>query len=371
MIKTRWLVGLAAVATTGCAALLPTPAVRHAPPSAAATGAEPAIHGLRDVRGAIELHSRHSHDGTTPVSTIARLARAVDLDFIIITDHNTLAAKPEERLTGRPLVLVGSELSTSAGHLLALFIDQEVPHDQPVERIVEAVHAQGGLAFAAHPLWPKKPWTRWDLPIDGLEIFDFSTMLNEDATPWLLLKALVLPNPWFWRTTLQRPSAVLAHWDRQLATRPLVGISGHDTHAHAGLRPFLVDSFQSGFHLVSTHALATELTPRALADAIRRGRCYVGFDGVADPRPFLFAVQHRRGVGLMGDHIPWQPDLTAIVRVPRRGVITLYRDGKMVGRSHSVGARWVLEHPGVYRVEAFLGKRPWIFSNPIYVEATP
>lgn len=361
---------LFAIFVAGCAALIPTSATAPLTPTAPPS-AHPTLRGLLDVRGAIELHSEHSHDGTTPIAVIARLAQAADLDFIIVTDHNTLAGKAEEQRTGRPLVLVGSELSTEAGHLLALFITQEIPRDQPVEQIVAAVQAQGGLALAAHPLWPKKPWTRWDLPLDGMEIFDLSTALSDDSAGWLALKAAVLPNPWFWRTIVRRPTMVLSRWDRQLAIRPTVGIAGHDTHAHAGIKPFLVDSYASGFRLLATHLLVQDLTPEALAEALRQGRGYVAFDGLADPRPFVYGVRSPAEWARMGDHLRWEEELMALVQIPRRGTITLYRDGEPVGRTEGTEGRWTLKRPGVYRVELFLGAKPWIFSNPIYVDSPP
>lgn len=360
---------LTAVLLAGCAALLPTPAAR--PARADTPGhSPPALHGLIDARGAIELHSRHSHDGTTSIAEIARLAEVANLDFIFIADHNTLAGKPEERRSGQPLVLVGSELSTSAGHLLALFIEQEIPRDQPVETILEAIHAQGGLAIAAHPTWPKKPWTRWDLPLDGMEIFDFPTMLSAQAKSWVFLKTLALPNPVFWRTTLRRPKAALTLWDEQLAHRPLVGIAGHDTHAHAGIRPFIVDSYSSGFHAVTTHVWVEALNLKALYEGLRQRRCYVGFDGIADTRPFLFALSTPQGWALMGTQVRWQEGLTAVVELPRAARSVLYRNGAPMGEQSGHHAEWPVTQPGTYRVEVYLKNRLWILSNPIVLESS-
>lgn len=204
-----WIGLAAALLCAGCAAL-PTPPMptlplrrRPAPPPAAAT--HPSLEGLQDVRGAMELHSRHSHDGTMAISAIAKLAQAANLDFIIVTDHNHLNGKSEERRQGRPMVLVGSELSTTGGHLLALFIEKPVTNDQPVEQMIEAIHAQGGLAIVSDPASKKKPWTRWDLPIDGMAIFDLNNALMDDTIPWMLVKATALPNPMFWQTVRRRP----------------------------------------------------------------------------------------------------------------------------------------------------------------------
>ncbi|RMD98649.1 MAG: hypothetical protein D6814_07100, partial [Calditrichaeota bacterium] len=67
--------------------------------------------------GAIHIHSRHS-DGSGTLRTIARAARANHLDFIWLSDHNTLALKDSQNAIQQPLILVGSELSLRPGHLL-------------------------------------------------------------------------------------------------------------------------------------------------------------------------------------------------------------------------------------------------------------
>ena len=375
----RWsaiaAIAVAGLLCHGCAVLMPTPTrAPAAAPSApqrrpSVAGAHPALQGLQDARGALELHSRHSHDGTTPIPVIARLAELAGLDFIHITDHGTLAGHAEQRLTGRPLVFVGEELSTTDGHLLALFIANDVAANQPTERVIEQIHAQGGLAIVADPARPEHGWTRWDLPVDGLVIYDLNRALMADGIPWMLAKAAVLPNAVFWQTTRRRPAEALALWDHQLLQgRRLTGISGHDTHAHVGVTPLVVDSFQSGFRFAATHVLVPTLTPAALAENIRRGRCYVGVDGIGDPRPFVFALRHAQGWALMGDHVPWQAGLTAVIQLPRRGTVRLFHNGQALRSTVGTDIQWPIERPGIYRLEVSRKNRPWILSNPIYVD---
>ena len=78
------------------------------------------------------------------------------LDVIAITDHDTI----EGALRARDLaaqrsyrfeVIVGEEISTREGHLLALFLEKPIPPDLSIERSIELVHEQGGLAIVAHP----------------------------------------------------------------------------------------------------------------------------------------------------------------------------------------------------------------------------
>jgi hypothetical protein len=51
-------------------------------------------------------------------------------------------------------VVVGEEITTRGGHLLALFLEERVRPLQSLRATIADVHEQGGLAIAAHPLAP-------------------------------------------------------------------------------------------------------------------------------------------------------------------------------------------------------------------------
>ncbi len=51
-------------------------------------------------------------------------------------------------------MVVGEEVSTRGGHLLALFIEEPVPPLRSLRESIALVHEQGGLAIPAHPLFP-------------------------------------------------------------------------------------------------------------------------------------------------------------------------------------------------------------------------
>src|SRR3990167_7771314 len=49
-------------------------------------------------------------------------------------------------------VIAGMEVTAIEGHVIALWVEEPLPSLRPVEEVLEAVHRQGGLAVAAHPL---------------------------------------------------------------------------------------------------------------------------------------------------------------------------------------------------------------------------
>jgi len=80
-----------------------------------------------------------------------------DLTLIAITDHDEISGAHEarERAAQRNYhfeVVVGTEVTTRHGHLLALFIERALPMFQSVERTIEEVHAQGGICIVPHPM---------------------------------------------------------------------------------------------------------------------------------------------------------------------------------------------------------------------------
>lgn len=110
-------------------------------------------------RGKADLHMHSTYsDGIGTIEEIFdHVQNKTDLDVIAITDHDAI----EGSLRARDLwskgsyhfdFVVGEEVSTNEGHLLGLFIEKRIPSGLSVERSIDLIHEQGGLAVIAHPL---------------------------------------------------------------------------------------------------------------------------------------------------------------------------------------------------------------------------
>jgi predicted metal-dependent phosphoesterase TrpH len=116
---------------------------------------EPARRGRAD----LHIHTVAS-DGTATVGAILdHVERATDLDVIAITDHERIDAAVAGRAMAvdrglRVEVIVGEEVTTLGGHLVALFIDRRIRPFRSLRSTIAAVHEAGGLAIPAHPLVP-------------------------------------------------------------------------------------------------------------------------------------------------------------------------------------------------------------------------
>jgi len=112
-------------------------------------------HGRAD----LHIHTLAS-DGICGVEEILAFAvERTQLDVIAIADHERVDAAHAARAIARardlPLeVVIGEEVTTRGGHLLALFIEEAIPPLRSLRESIGLVHEQGGLAIPAHPLFP-------------------------------------------------------------------------------------------------------------------------------------------------------------------------------------------------------------------------
>src|SRR2546421_7869512 len=110
-------------------------------------------------RADLHMHSTYSDGLATIEQILHRVQHYTNLDVIALTDHDVI----EGSLKARDLwakgnyrfdFIVGEEISTREGHMLALFVEKRIQPGLSMERSIDLVHDQGGLAIVAHPLNP-------------------------------------------------------------------------------------------------------------------------------------------------------------------------------------------------------------------------
>ena len=136
----------------------------------------------------LHIHTLSSDGLNSPQEILEYVEENTNLDVIAITDHDDT----EGALRARELwqqgdysfdVVVGEEITTLSGHLLALDIKTCIRMFQPLERTIAEIHDQGGLAVVPHPLaWYSSGLRRWRIEsimaqpdhvhFDGIETFN-------------------------------------------------------------------------------------------------------------------------------------------------------------------------------------------------------
>jgi len=99
------------------------------------------------------VHTNYSDDSDSPPEAIVASARNAGIGCVTITDHDTIAgAQAVRALAGPDLqVIIGEEVSTTEGHLIGLFLTEEIEPGLSPRRTAELIRRQGGLVVVPHP----------------------------------------------------------------------------------------------------------------------------------------------------------------------------------------------------------------------------
>ena len=120
----------------------------------------------------LHVHTYHSPDALSSIKGVLKRAKGRQLDIIGITDHDTIhgAKKAKELAPEFGIeVVIGEEITAKEGGLIALFIQEKISPNRPVEETVREIHQQGGLAIVPHP----DNWLPGGIPFDVImKVFD-------------------------------------------------------------------------------------------------------------------------------------------------------------------------------------------------------
>ncbi|ODS31427.1 MAG: hypothetical protein SCARUB_03441 [Candidatus Scalindua rubra] len=345
---------------------------------------------LKDYKGACHIHTEYS-DGSIRISDVITSAQITGLDFVILSDHNTFLPKYDgwEGWHDNLLVIIGMEVSPRReGHFLALdtrpftdnYDDSQKYRDMTSRDCLDDVVNNGGAAFIVHPFGKRKisfsivleAWRHWEHNgFVGIEIWSYLHDWIDD---------LKLSNLWHFykhpNLQIKGPDPkLLSLWDRLGQKRKVVGISGLDAHYRKipfAKRPFF--TYEELFKTIRTHVLIDrELVKsneaiRFICDAHKEGRCYVSFDLLADATGFNFVADSGDRIYYMGDEVfNIKKKIHFSIKSPHQATIKLLRNGKIYKECEGTSLESLSTKKGVFRVEAYIENRPWVFTNPIYV----
>ena len=328
-----------------------------------------------EIRGAYHIHTIFSDGRKTP-ERIAEIASRSSLDFIILIDHgapNLEILKAAGWKKG-VLVLAGSELSVSRGHLVALgYQPPASPFSQNAEKAAYQIKDLDGLSIIAHP-YSKVSWS-WGESVgyNGIEIINANTMLKYNAISLIpLWPALLIKPDYLLLKMLKRPQNNLQKWDEMNQVHPTFGFYSVDAHLfYSSLLPLLQ------LHILLKKPLSSEFeqAERQVLQALRQGRFYNAIDTAARADGFRFWAQHGQKKIPMGGRTSLDPLATLHIQAafPFASETHLIHDGKTIITSTEETIVYRPVEEGCYRAEVYLKERtplhqgiPWILSNPIF-----
>ena len=285
-----------------------------------------------------ELHSHSSHsDGKHEMADIADRAARAGLDFLALTDHNTMSAHPVP--TGAPVIIVpGFELTTFHGHHPVYGLAEMVPWHRDGQvlalgEIAPHMRAAGGLIGIAHPFVPGDPLCTGCRMVEGLPPESFDLM-----------------EVWYrrWSSPGSDNQAGYELWNRLWASgHRKTAVAARDWHGPEQEGPF-------PGALPLTGVFAADATPAAIVEGLRSGRVILS-------RGPIVEVSASGGALAVG-----------VERLTEPAELRLFRSGSLFA-TRPVSGDGLLEvglpGAGYYRAELWQSQdEPLVITNHVVVE---
>ena len=130
------------------------------------------------IKAEFHCHTIYSGDSSNRLDALIRAARELGLERMAVTDHNTIKGALRAKALAPELVVVGEEVLTERGELIAYYVEEEVPKGLTVSETLKRLKAQGAFISIPHPFDLRRHGWQVDelielLPeVDALEVFN-------------------------------------------------------------------------------------------------------------------------------------------------------------------------------------------------------
>jgi MYXO-CTERM domain-containing protein len=326
--------------------------------------------GARWYAGDFHVHSSESGDATATFDQIRDLARVRGIDFVNLSDHNTVSqhalVSAYQEGVDDVLFLRGSEVTTYGGHGNTVgnrsYIEHHIGRDgHSIQALLDRVEDDGALFIVNHP----------KLDIGNC----IGCGWSYEDTPWDKVTAIELHTGTYLAVTAftQR---VLVMWDDLLDQgHRLTGTGGSDDH-RAPLEP--EDGADSQIGTPTTVVWAEELSEAAIMEGVRAGRVVLKLRGPDDPMVELTAETDRDERGMIGDTLTGgRVALEAVVTGGDGMSLALVRNGEVDETVEVEGnefahtfERDTREEGDRYRVH-LLQSAEVVITNHVWIEFAP
>lgn len=332
--------------------------------------------------GAIHIHSTFS-DGSGDVDTISKAAKKAGLDWIIITDHNSLGIK--EGFYKGVCVIKGEEISPKgANHYLALGINDTIEPTTP-SRYVSEVREQGGFGFVAHPDESQTRnnnhnpirWLNKNIRPDGIEIWNWFSQwadnLNERNIFGLIYAFL------FRNELVTSPSLETLEWWDKLNNEnkniipAICGVDAHALKINKYILPVTIFPYEKMFKTLTNvltfeEPLSENFNTRKsqILEAIKTGNNLIVNRNINTTLPEIGLT--NKNLNFIGGRTYKLDDFTCLtIKTSEESLIKVIHNGKEFFSRMSCRCHLLLKEVGKYRVEIKSRNRGFVYTNPILV----
>lgn len=136
------------------------------------------------LRVEFHCHTVFSKDSLLQPQKLLEACRRKGIDRVIITDHNTISGAKAAQGLDPERVIVGEEIMTTEGEILAAFVTEEIPAGLSPEETIRRLRAQKAFISVSHPFdvsrkgsWQEKDLLRILPLVDAIEVYNSRCML--------------------------------------------------------------------------------------------------------------------------------------------------------------------------------------------------
>ena len=360
---------------------------------------------MYEYSGSLHIHSTYS-DGTGSPEHIAQCANEAGLDFLILTDHNSVQARIDgyEKWFDKSMFIVGYEVNDiqNKNHYLVFGLDELVGTFKVLDNgelgcklsaieYVDKIKRKGGVGFIAHPFekrssfpeHPPYPWTEWNSnSFDGIEIWNHMSEWVEELNESNKIQRFIHPL----KSIISPCKEAVKKWDELNLHRKVTAVGSVDAHAHKmnllGFYNVEVFPYKVLFKSIRTHVLLNEEIIKGdtenfqkyknnIINALKQGRSFIANFYNGDAKGFRFFAEYDGMNYQMGDEIILTDKNKKVVLnflVPKECKVNVVRNGVIIHQSIGFGGIWDVSEEGCYRIECWIDDRAWIFSNHIRIK---
>lgn len=99
----------------------------------------------------LHTHSTASPDGGLTAHDYRTMLDSGGLDYVAVTDHDTIAFAQQLQAELGERVIIGEEVRTVDGEIIGLYLTETVPGGLSLAEAITAIRQQGGLVYVPHP----------------------------------------------------------------------------------------------------------------------------------------------------------------------------------------------------------------------------
>ena len=136
-----------------------------------------------DLKMEFHCHTIYSKDSLTRPRDLVAACRRKGIDRVVVTDHNTIAGARAAQALDPERVIVGEEIMTNRGEILAAFVREEIPPGLTPKETIRRLKDQGAFISVSHPFdtLRKGGWKEPDLleilpEVDAIEVYNSRCM---------------------------------------------------------------------------------------------------------------------------------------------------------------------------------------------------